>query len=372
MAERHQDEKKMTGLLRKSIVAASGARQESCPDPELLAAYCERSLNDSEIASVEEHFATCSLCRESLAAVARSEPPAEKAKSGGWNWSSLRLWVTPLAVAAAMFIFWLGRQSLRISKPPQAPAAEVAQLKSAPLRDAQSLPLNGRVSDSLQTLAPKAVAPGKDLDHLAAFGTKKEKVPAREMPSPGRSKNSFSNSPLGGGLAGGTASAAAGSLAGRAAEKRSDEEAKQSSDSFNENMERDSKVARKEMSAPRGAPSAPAPAPPSMPAPQASPAPSAPAVPEIMKKNSQKSAVDKGNVAKESESNKSAQRAGIFGTSPQSEQAITAKGLSPGGRSLQLMIYSPDANVMWRISGKGKIELSKNGGRDWQSQSANT
>ena len=115
MAEHHQDEKKMTGLLRKSIVAASGTGQESCPDTELLAAYYERSLNDAELASVEEHFATCSLCQESLAAVARSEPPVEKAKAGVWNWSSLRLWVTPLAVAAAMFIFWLGRQSLRLS-----------------------------------------------------------------------------------------------------------------------------------------------------------------------------------------------------------------------------------------------------------------
>lgn len=37
-------------------------------------------------------------------------------------------------------------------------------------------------------------------------------------------------------------------------------------------------------------------------------------------------------------------------------------------RALQLIVYSPDVKVMWRVSGQGRVELSKDGGRNWQEQ----
>jgi hypothetical protein len=367
MAEHHKDEKKMTGLLRKAIVSASDAKQEGCPEPDLLAAYYEHSLNDSETARVEEHFANCSRCQEQLAVMVRAEPPQETAKARQWNWRLVRLWVTPLAVAAAMFILWIARPSLKTSNKKQPPVTEVAQLKPAPLSDAQSLPLNGRSVDQLK-LTPGTAPRRKALDRASVSDLAKDKTQAKESLS--RPKSTFANSPA----AGGQVAGLAGAVSGRLSEKRSDDETRQSSAAPAAEMQRDARMAKSEASTSRGTAAAPAPAPPPTPTPQAAPAPAAPApaataTAEIT--SSEKSAdVINGAAARQFEADKKARQSANLSTLPQTTQSqkVMASHSTVDYRALQLIVYSPDVKVMWRVSGQGRVELSKDGGRNWQEQ----
>jgi hypothetical protein len=70
------DDKAMDGLLRRSLArdAARGAAREiNCPEPDILAAYSEQSLDAAETAHYELHFSTCPKCREQLAAIFRTQ-----------------------------------------------------------------------------------------------------------------------------------------------------------------------------------------------------------------------------------------------------------------------------------------------------------
>jgi Photosynthesis system II assembly factor YCF48 len=103
----HEDEKAMDGLLRRKL--ARGADSAGvCPEPDILAAYFERSLDADEIARHELHFSHCPRCREQLAAMARANAPAGVG-AGSSPASSLRFWLWDwrwLAVpAAAMLAF---------------------------------------------------------------------------------------------------------------------------------------------------------------------------------------------------------------------------------------------------------------------------
>jgi hypothetical protein len=364
MAEHHKDEKKMTGLLRKSIVPASDAKQEGCPEPDLLAAYCEHSLNASEIARVEEHFANCSRCQEELAAMVLSEPPHEKAKARQWNWRLVPLWVTPLAVAAAMFALWIARPSLENSKKIQPPVTEVAQMKSAPPADAQSLPMIGQSVQQSPT-APRAAPRQKKLDRASLSDLAKDKTQAKKPLIP--PKSTFGNLPAAGGQAAGLAGAFGGAVGGTLSGKRNEDETKQSSDAPVAEISRHAKMARADATAARGATATPAPAP--MAAPQATP--QAPATKEIISEIGEKSAnTINGAPARKSENDRMAvqSQSVMIAPPPQTTQKVETRHYLAGNHALQFMVYSPNVNVMWRASGQGRIEMSKDGGRNWQVQ----
>ena len=57
MASRDQD-KPAANLLRRSLASSPGV-EAVCPDPEILAAYLERSLDADETARFELHFSHC-------------------------------------------------------------------------------------------------------------------------------------------------------------------------------------------------------------------------------------------------------------------------------------------------------------------------
>jgi hypothetical protein len=105
MASRDQD-KPMVDLLRRGLASLPGAGQ-ACPDPEILAAYSERSLDADETARSELHFSHCARCREQLAAMVRSgelvgaaeeERPQTQRMPWIWDWR----WLAP---AAAVLVF---------------------------------------------------------------------------------------------------------------------------------------------------------------------------------------------------------------------------------------------------------------------------
>ena len=54
-------------------VKKQGPKGEVCPDDEVLAAYCEGTLDEEGREKIEEHIAFCSQCAESLLAFAEAE-----------------------------------------------------------------------------------------------------------------------------------------------------------------------------------------------------------------------------------------------------------------------------------------------------------
>ena len=50
-----------------------GEAVDGCPDPEILAAYWDRSLTSDERTHWDAHFAACARCQAQLAALARTE-----------------------------------------------------------------------------------------------------------------------------------------------------------------------------------------------------------------------------------------------------------------------------------------------------------
>lgn len=70
------DDKAMDGLLRRTLArdaARGAARDINCPEPDILAAYSEQSLDADETAHYELHFSTCPKCRQQLAAIFRTQ-----------------------------------------------------------------------------------------------------------------------------------------------------------------------------------------------------------------------------------------------------------------------------------------------------------
>jgi hypothetical protein len=76
-----QDDKSFQRMMQGA--AGSSARPPAdCPDPEILAAYWEQSLEATEQARWEEHFSNCLRCQSQLVALVRSD--LEPAPGRGW------------------------------------------------------------------------------------------------------------------------------------------------------------------------------------------------------------------------------------------------------------------------------------------------
>ena len=91
---------------------ASPAAAGECPEPEILAAYFERSLNAEETARCELHLSGCARCREELALMERAGRDAaiagEGAQAAGrrawvWDWR----WLAPAAAALVIAAVWI-------------------------------------------------------------------------------------------------------------------------------------------------------------------------------------------------------------------------------------------------------------------------
>ncbi len=105
---RYEEDKPAAELLRRSLASRAGAADD-CPDPEILAAYSERSLDADESARYELHFSQCARCREQLAAMvlAAAPAPVSRAPRASWIWTWGWLGLAPVTAAlliAAIFI----------------------------------------------------------------------------------------------------------------------------------------------------------------------------------------------------------------------------------------------------------------------------
>jgi hypothetical protein len=100
------DEEQVDRILRRSLTPAdAGTRSASCLDAETLAAWTEGRLQPREQVEAEAHAAGCDRCLATIAALARTEPPAVPAQS----WRSLLTvrWLVPATAALAALVLWV-------------------------------------------------------------------------------------------------------------------------------------------------------------------------------------------------------------------------------------------------------------------------
>lgn len=148
--DRRDDERRdiavETLLSRQSGMNGSSG---PCPDAEVIAAYADRSLDESETARWESHFAQCERCQDVLSALAHGVPmeeermaaaaaapmavtrtaataPAQRKRSNG------KYWLIGIAAAAAIVAFIILRPSSNAPAPNSAVANNGQQNASAP------------------------------------------------------------------------------------------------------------------------------------------------------------------------------------------------------------------------------------------------
>ena len=143
-----------------------------CLDAETLAAWCDGTLSRNDRAIAESHVATCARCQATLAAMAKTAPPASPRR--WWQTATVR-WLVPVAAVSSLaIVVWMNRPAERpelfqfepaaTSALPAAsetpPARERAEPKREERSAAKTAPTTAPVEPplALEAPAPAAVA----------------------------------------------------------------------------------------------------------------------------------------------------------------------------------------------------------------------
>jgi hypothetical protein len=117
-SSRHGD-KPVTEMLGRSLAQNSGTgwtgAEDNCPEPEILAAYFERSLDAKEKARYELHFSQCAHCRGQVLVMSRPDkaPVADQEgsrRAAPWVRMGIWPWLAPVAAALVLALVWVGRR----------------------------------------------------------------------------------------------------------------------------------------------------------------------------------------------------------------------------------------------------------------------
>ncbi len=141
----------LDAILRRAAARPPGPATPECADPEMLAAYYDRSLVQSERERLEAHLADCARCQMQLAAISRSDERANDAGPAfgiAWMRQRWRIAIPVLAAAAALLVVVRAmRPSTEVRHGEQlamakheAPLPELAAPASAPAAQVASAP----------------------------------------------------------------------------------------------------------------------------------------------------------------------------------------------------------------------------------------
>ncbi len=140
---RYEEDKPAAELLRRSLASAAGATDD-CPDPEILAAYSEHSLDADESARYELHFSQCARCREQLATMvlAAAPAPVSRAPRASWIWTWGWLGLAPVTAALLIAAIFIARRP-SLNHPAESaahPLLALSQPSPQPMASAASQP----------------------------------------------------------------------------------------------------------------------------------------------------------------------------------------------------------------------------------------
>lgn len=190
-------EKAIEKLVASQLRGHLSAQEKACLDPELLAAYLERTLTARERLSCEAHLASCLRCQEQLAQLVRlseTDAPADhrvavpRAAKIGLRIGLLRwAWVAPILAALVVAgVFYRVefrphlQKSEEIALRPPAPAPAPATEKSQAAATTQSIPQSFQASESVSPSAAQNAAKTlrqkkepAEMDSLARAGATK-------------------------------------------------------------------------------------------------------------------------------------------------------------------------------------------------------
>jgi hypothetical protein len=157
MGSRERDDP-MAGLLKSSLAGDAGAGN-GCPEPDILAAYFEHSLDREETAHVQLHLSQCARCREQLAALGRAEadmpapaahvPQRAPRASWLWNWR----WLAPVATVLILTAVWATR------RPTLNRIAEHRRQSTAPAETRTALQSDQRAPQPPEQMGKKEAVP---------------------------------------------------------------------------------------------------------------------------------------------------------------------------------------------------------------------
>jgi hypothetical protein len=365
------DDKAMDGLLRRSL-ARDAAAGDTCPEPDILAAYYERSLDAEEMARQEQHFSRCSRCREQLAAIFQAQnvteipvelevmdaagvvpraatparaaagQPKPHAHPGIFDWR----WLAPVAAAILVVVFIYGRNATHLGK--QSPSEnQVASTKPEAVPPSE---LTNRESSTQYPAAPIPTPPEPPAKSMGKFQVAAPAV-RRELPqvaknaapaAPSTDQQSNSIEVLRSENEGRTElKKRAGAATSAAMEKQKPAQM----DSYSA-AKREANVAQ------------------SANAPSTAPAPNAAAPAQDQSSAGARGGVaeQKSMVAGAANGRKQKQADADASTSVTvMSQALTVQSAAP-------IIQTPNPVVQYRIPGAGLVERSDDGGATWQTQ----
>jgi hypothetical protein len=350
MASREKD-KAPANLLRGSLRDSGDA----CPEPGILAAYFERSLDADETARYELHFSQCARCREELAAMCRASEPApaggaesRQASRRAWLWDWRAL--APVAAVLILAAVWLARR----------PASnKVAELKSQPPLVAMSQPSEAPAASvpapiPEQYSASSAKPPSKALIAPAggAVGAIGQPQPAQRSRALDDKEEFATNLPL-----------------EARNEGRSDELAKDAKALKRDSADTDNALEKQASTSQAAAPSAPEAAP--------SPPPASVSA-SALGGNAERITVstEEDAVAPKTAATKTKPTGAPAGMRTLTQQAQTQTVVQSQALALEAVdrrstgsiVTTPDPKIQWRIAEGGFVERSTDGGASWQGQ----
>jgi len=176
--------------LRQTVRRSLGAPGAACPQPEVLAAYFERSLSSAESAEWEKHFSLCSRCQQQLAALARSEPravwyrrePIPEKRSVGWAWLRsphlIIRWLAPAVVALGSVALWIA------IRPTPSNLDQIARESSKPVAAVQTSPAPEKAKAApAVSIAPQASRVPYGIAANQPSASKPAETPMKKLPA---------------------------------------------------------------------------------------------------------------------------------------------------------------------------------------------
>lgn len=169
-------------------------------DAERLAAFADGSLTRAERAAVEAHAADCGPCLEMLAAMIRTEPPAQPSR---WRPAIVLRWAVPAMVGATALALWVNvdRAPREEIAAPQTKIEAVPQESRAapaePLAPAPETRARSAADAANKSVPPPSSAAARDaLQQRTVREEAEEQKLARKdaaAPTPGRAREGFAD-----------------------------------------------------------------------------------------------------------------------------------------------------------------------------------